>query len=469
MHYHPPIQLLTTQLLSTQKKLESLEASLSANSASEAVKSIIVLAEGLDYSLTIDLQRRFPKLHLLHCTERPDFADLVQAAINHCRQDVLTIICNSDIWLDLEHSDLDSLHKALHGNPNLVFTLTRREDHHPEKLLTVDEILPEFLSSDAWIFSGLPRPFPCKGIYLGIQDMEQLVNYTLELSGYRLANACSWLRAVHLESSTNDYNSYNRDWLQNTVMENPLLAARGLPRALTILPPGLGPLDSSETINLNQLTPPWDEFTQRWILVDLREMNYEDCRISLLYLMHLCLRQKRFLIAYVDDRTDSQVVQKLDQFHRITGRGLCIQGFAMEVLMQKSVSENIRCVSSPALIEPGLLETPTPLICLSCNEKKPIRKSWIKEFKKKQIHDELQIIEAIDSDGVALFNRPENICLVHCGEQTTSNGENRILVFGKNPVRLIRDFLSQRRLLAIIQSRLRRRPREPRSNQDIKT
>lgn len=413
MALQPRIHLFTTQLVSSQERLEGLATSILANSSETAVELIFVLAEGLNPSLGKDLEARYPKLRLLPCTERPDFSILIQAAIDHGDPDAITIICNSDIWFDLQHSDPASVLRALHGNPCLVLTLTRRQDHQPEQLLSVDGILPEFLSSDAWIFAGIPRPFPCRGIYLGIQDMERLVHRTLQMEGYILANAGSWVRGIHLESSANNYSNYNHDWLQQTTFANPLLAASGLPPARLILPPCHGAFAPTDFAAPERFTPLWDEFIQRWILVDLSQASSAECKLSVLWLLFLVVNHNRYLMAYIDDLTDPDIVQLLDRCHRLTGRSLCLRGFAMNQLLQDPPAGDLCWVSSPAVIGPELLHHHLPVICLSSKSPRPIKRSWLRYYHNpKGLLVQLQALEPIDPAGVkelALsFNRHIN-------------------------------------------------------------
>jgi hypothetical protein len=415
MDAQPSIQLLTTQLVSSQARLEGLIKTIRANSNEKNIEKIFVLAEGLDPNVKTKLESSYPKLRLLPCNERPDFSTLIQAAIDHGNPDAITIICNSDIWFDLERSDTFSLARAFEENSDLAFTLTRRQDHQPEQLLSVDGVLPEFLSSDAWIFSGLPRTFPCSGICLGIQDMERLVNATLQLEGYALANAGCWLRGMHMETSANSYKSYNHDWLQKTVLANPVLARHGLPEAKLILPPCHGHLSMWDRIDQNRFTPLWTDFTQHWILADLCQASFAESEYALLWLLFLTINQKRYLMAYVDEKTDAEIIRLLDRCHRLTGRSLCIQGYSMDTLMREPPPGDLCWVSSPDVIGPELLKHSVPIICVSCTGRRPIKPSWISHFHNSDgLRDQLQDLHPIDPEGVARLGR---IC-TECTDNT---------------------------------------------------
>jgi hypothetical protein len=431
------IQLFTTQLLTSKERLEGLEASIIVNSSEKAIAEIVILAEGLNQTDQKDLERRYPKLRMLPCNERPDFALLVQTACDYGHPDAIKVISNSDIWLDLEHSDLASLLTAFRNNSNLVFTLTRRQDDHPEQLLSVDGVIPEFLSSDAWVFGESPRPFPCHGIYLGIQDMERLVNATLEMQGYAIANACSWLRAVHLETTTNNYHDYNQAWLEKTVQANPLLLASNLPEARVVLPPCHGHLDR-EPLNYEHFTPSWGEFIHRWILVDLLQASHADSRLSLLWLLALAYNHNRFLIAYVGQETDPAIIDLLDSFHILTGRSLCIKGFSIKSLMEQNPSRDRCWASSPAVIGPEMIKSHLPLICRSCKEQNPIKLSWLNLYQKNKttLHDQLRVLKGIDPKGADILvrfsqDRPyrwlESV-LVVCSEWIYANAARYIIL-----------------------------------------
>lgn len=401
MPHQTGIQIFTTQLLTSKERLERLEASIVANSSEKAINEIIVLAEGLNQIDHKNLESCYPKLRLLPCNERPDFATLIQTVYDNGNANAIKIICNSDIWLDLRQSDLGSLLSAFQANSNLVFTLTRRHDDHPEQLLSVDGMVPEFLSSDAWIFAELPRSFPCHGIYLGTQDMERLVNATLKTQGYILANACSWLRAIHLETTSNNYHDYNRAYLQKIARVNSLLSASSIHKARVVLPLCHGQLGDMPLRDYEQFTPSWEEFVNRLILTDLSQASYADTKFSLLWLLALAYNHNRFLIAYVSPKTDHEIIDLLDRFHLLTGRSLCIKGFSMELLMEQN-SPRDRCwASSPAAIGPVMIKSNLPLICLTCNEQDPIKQSWLNYYQKNKttLGDQLQILQRIDPKG----------------------------------------------------------------------
>ena len=401
MPQHTGIQIFTTQLLTSKERLEGLEASIVANSSEKAINEIIVLAEGLNQIDQKNLESRYPKLRLLPCNERPDFAILIQTVCDHGNANTIKIICNSDIWLDLSHSDLGSLLKAFQTNPNLVFTLTRRHDDHPEQLLSVDGISPEFLSSDAWIFAESPRSFPCNGIFLGTQDMERLVNATLKMQGYTLANACGWLRAIHLETSSNNYRDYNQDWLQQIVRINPLLSASSIHKARAVLPICHGHVGNMSLQDHEQFTPLWEEFVNRLILLDLSQASHIDTRLSLLWLLALAYNHNRYLIAYVSQKTDPVIIDLFDRFHLLTGRSLCIKGFSIELLMEQNSTSDRCWASSPAVIGPVMIKSNLPLICLTCREQSPIKKSWLNFYQrnKTSLRGQLQILQGFDPEG----------------------------------------------------------------------
>lgn len=403
------ISLLTTQLLDSEERMVGLEAFITANSAEDAIKQVFVLAEKLTPDFQRQLECRHPKLRLLPCAERPDFADLVQAAIDYCDPEEITIIVNSNIWFDLQRSDFTSLLAVLQRFRGVAFTLTRRQEDDPERLLSVDGLLPEFLSSDAWIFAGLPHPFPYRGIYLGMQDMEQLVIEGLLLAGYRLANAGCWLRAIRLEASSNDYSHYNIDWLQQTILANPLLAASGIPPARVVLPPAYGEYNPKHLFCPDRFTRPWDEFRKLWILLDLRQSTYADCRVSLLWLLFLARSHDRHLIACVDEGTDLAIVQLLDRFHGLSGRSLCMRDLAIERLKEQDIPGDLCWVSSPAVIGPELLSRPLPMVCLNCCELRPIKGSWLYYLNLRSLYEQIKSMQLIDPASVAELASPDRI------------------------------------------------------------
>lgn len=409
MALQPHIQLFTTQLLNSEQQLEGLEAWIVANSSEVAIDQLFVLAEPLDPDRQRKLEEQYPKLHFCPCSQQPDFADLVQAAIEHGKSDAITIICNSDIWLDLKHSDLGSLLATLERYPSLCLSLTRRERNQPDRLISGDGVLPDFDRSDAWIFAGLPRPFSFRGIYLEVADRERLIHATLQLQGYRIANACNWLRAIQLESSANNKDVSTPDWLEQTVLANPPLSILGEPQHQLILPPCYGPLHPNTLLNFDQFTPLHQAFSHRWILIDLRQASYADCQLSLLWLLHLSRHQNRYLIACIDRETDPAIVELLDRYHHLTGRSLCIEGFGLDELIELGCPWDLCWVSSPAVIGPELLKNPLPLVCLSCREARPIKSSWLLQHTLRQLVDQLQSLQPIDPAGVSQLARPESV------------------------------------------------------------
>ena len=394
----PLIQLVTTQLLNSPERIAALEAFLEANSAEPLIRRIVVLAEQLDPALEPALQQRFSKLILCAWCERPDLNALVDAAREHGDPGAITAICNADIWFDLQHSDPTSLRRALLEQPQLAFSLTRRHDGDPERLLSVDGVLPEFASSDAWLFSGCPRPFPLAGVLLGSQDVERLVNAGLQQAGYRLANACSWVRAIHLEQSPNNYSAFNLDQLYQTTLGNPALAAAGIPPALVVLPPALGTYASGLRLHPDRFTETWEAFAQRWILVDLRGSLLAACQSAVLWLLFLVRSHQRTLIAAVDRDTDPALVELLDHFNTSTGLALCLQGVGFDRLAQQGFLGDGLWLSSPAALGPNLLiDAPArPMVLLNVEEPRPIKGSWLAHYSLNSVREQLQAMALVE-------------------------------------------------------------------------
>jgi len=411
MEARPTIQLITTQLLNSPERLRGLETFLEANSAEPLIRRIVVLAEQLDAEIAQSLQERYPRLQLVAWHERPDFQALIAAARLHGLERVITVVCNADLWLDLQHSDVVSLGSALQQHPQLAFSLTRRQDDDPQRLLSVDGVLPELASSDAWLFSGLPHPFPLKGVFLGTQDVERLVHAGLLQTGYRLANACHWLRAIHLEASVNDYQTFNLDLLYQATLANPALARVGIPPSLAVVPPGLGPYGPEAALYLDRFTQVWEAWAERWILVDLCGATAQECLSAVLWLLFLARSYDRTLIAHVDRSTDPQLLQVLDRFHAATGRALCCRGLGLERLRRQGFQREGLWLSSPAVLGPQLLlDGPhRPMVVLNCREPHPIKGSWLYHYNLSSVGEQLQAMAIADATAVVRLIDPASV------------------------------------------------------------
>jgi hypothetical protein len=405
----PQIQLLTPLPGASQKDLDRLEAWISANSSEAAIQQLFILVDSLDPDIQRELEQRYSKLRFIPSHQRPDFADLVQTAIDHGMPDRITIICDSNIWLDLQHSDLVSLLSTLERYPCLCFSLTRRQSSQPNRLFSTNGMLPDFYSSDAWIFAGLPQHFSIRGIYLEDEDRERLIHASLQLEGYRIANACNWLRGCELESSTKVVRMPKAELAVHSPPIDSPFTILGEPQCQMILPPCHGALDPKTPLSLEKLNVPGDTFSRRWILVDLRHSSHGDCQLSLLWLLFLSLNQNRCLAAYISMETDPAIVEVLDHFHQLTGRSLCIEGFGIDALMEHGVTGDVCWVSSPAVIGPELLRDPLPLVCLSCEEESPIKSSWLDQHNLRKLFDQLRSLEPIDAPGTRRLTQPESI------------------------------------------------------------
>ncbi|MEB3235261.1 MAG: hypothetical protein VKM98_07525, partial [Cyanobacteriota bacterium] len=397
------LQLVTTQLLNTPERLAGLESFLEANCAEPLISRIVVLAEQLDSSLLQPLQQRFPKLMLLPWPDRPDLKVLVEAVREHGDPEAITAVCNADVWFDLQHSDFPSLRWALQEHPQLAFSLTRRQDGDADRLLSVDGVLPELASSDGWLFAGLPRSFPLDRVVLGSQDVERLVHEGLQQAGYRLANACHWLRAIHLEQSANDYAAFNLDQLYQATLANPPLAAAGIPPALVVLPPALGAYEPERKLHPDRFTCTWEAFAAGWILVDLRGAGLDGYLSAVLWLLFLARSYQRTLIAAVDGATDPQLVDLLDGFHASTGLALCLRGVGWDQLEAQGLPRDGVWLSSPAALGPNLLleQPPRPMVVLNMQEPQPIKGSWLAHYSLSSVREQVQAMALVETTAVA--------------------------------------------------------------------
>lgn len=395
----PGLRLFTTQLLNTPERLAGLEAFIRRNAAEAAIERLVILAEQLHPQDQGRLEALSPKLLLLPWPERPEFADLVEVARRHASPEGLTVITNSDIWFDLGGSDLASLLAAFAAfGGGLAFTCTRRDDAQPDRYLTVDGLLPELASADAWIVQGVPRPFPLRRVFLGSQDLERLVNEGLVLAGYRLANACSWLRAIHLEQSANDYHQFNLNQLSAATLANPLVAASGIPECRVVLPLAHGPF-RGQPIHPERFVLRWEQVRRRWMVLDLAGASASDCTPALLWLLFLAKTHDRHLLCCVDEATDPALVELLDRFHGLTGRSLCLRGFPLEALLEQASAEaaggDLCWVASPAGIGPQLLAQPMPIFCLRAAELRPIKGSWLFHYSPASLCEQIQALNMV--------------------------------------------------------------------------
>lgn len=150
----------------------------------------------------------------------------------------------------------------------------------------------------------------------------------------------------------------------------------------------------------NRISTLWDSFIEKWIVVDLRQQNLSDCRLSLLWLLCLAQHQNRCLVGLIDSETDLSIVRTLEDFHTLNGRSLCISEWGIEQLIEQGSKRNLCWVSSPTVIGPALIKHPIPLICLSCREKIPIKHSWLTDLGESQFFEQLKNLRNLDPEGM---------------------------------------------------------------------
>ena len=249
----------------------------------------MVLAEKATRRDTEKLEKAYPGLSILPVSSRPSFTDLIEVAIKSANDGDLTIICNSDIWLKDSYKGLTEVKQILLENREYAITLTRRDDHRHDSVLSTSGILPELSSSDAWIFLGKPRRLELSAeTRLGILDVEHHINTALTAAGYKLANACHQVAAIHLERSENNYHRFDlgvhTESAPGTTLAKSLLyhtrCILPLPRAA----------EEGKQLSAIERTAPWHEFNAKYVCIELNHSSRQSLIYALNFLCHISIK-----------------------------------------------------------------------------------------------------------------------------------------------------------------------------------
>jgi len=164
--------------LSDQNRQEEIIHCLRKNISNSSIDQIIVLNEGVQYSI---LQSSKIKNVLLE--KRPLFSDFFK----YLENDSINIISNNDIIFP---PDLKKI-KYLRLRNADALSLTRYE---PNGALIRSV---EADSQDVWIFRGKPRCLQNADFYMGIPGCDSRLNFIFYEGGYRVLNPSKFIRCLH--------------------------------------------------------------------------------------------------------------------------------------------------------------------------------------------------------------------------------------------------------------------------------
>lgn len=281
--------LFTTCLANGHANVTLLEEFVGKNLKESMISGIVVLAEKATTRDAQKLEKKYPGASILPVSNRPCFTELIEISKKRAIDCELTIICNSDIWLKDSSEGLSEIKTILLKNPDYALTLTRREDHRCDSLLSTSGILPELASSDAWIFLGKPRHLPLrKEIRLGGSNIEDCLNSALIGAGYKLANACNHIAAINLKTIKKNCFANGTD----THMLRPAESTSSrslLYKSMSILPlPGSG--ECPERLNAIERTVAWDKYSTKYVCIELNYSTKESLVYSLNFLCYIILK-----------------------------------------------------------------------------------------------------------------------------------------------------------------------------------
>jgi hypothetical protein len=194
--------LYSTALFRRPLDFEEFVGTANKNLDNSCVHSYTILAE-CQFDRSILSSYHLPdRLFVQFIDHRPSFGEILDAI--NMQPHALACILNSDIQL-VSLSDVIELVNVMVDSPRpLMATVTRSDDHEHDKLISVANSLPEFLSSDCWIFNQKPEVSDIFKMRLGDMNLENQVNYLFRIQGFSVFNACGHLQAIHLDQKGSD-------------------------------------------------------------------------------------------------------------------------------------------------------------------------------------------------------------------------------------------------------------------------
>ena len=371
------ITLITTQLVKSRESLNTLELFISKNLLeSEIVSSIHVLAEEISAEEAKNLTEKYENLAVKIVRSRPSFRHLIEYALESNIHSELIAFTNADIYFCAEPSDVNILLSLTKKCPELGFTLTRRDDKNIDRLLSIDYPVPEFLSSDAWIFST--RKFKEKQInttgfestYLGMLNLENTVNTLFRTAGYQLCNSANIIKAIHLERSTNEYSDFQgNDVLKMASSSQAATINAYLSNSILPIPKNV----SLENFIPSKYVAEHIKAASRFIYCDLPS-KYNDVAMASLAALTSISQKYNLMIYFASQNNNSKEIDSvMSELSSLFPNLITINANNVKaVILSKRRQSSFVTVSHPGVINEQIIELAVPIYVLSTTAKREV-------------------------------------------------------------------------------------------------
>lgn len=370
------ITLITTQLIDSQHALDSLEIFVSKNLWESGIVSCIhVLAEGTCSKDVDYLRQKYADLSIVQVDSRPSFKEMIEYSV---RQEIKTeflAFTNADIFLCADKKSASILSDLTHKFPQLAFTLTRRDDKDINRLLSVNYPLPEFLSSDAWIFGT--KEFNKRNInlsnfstvYLGKMNLENIVNTCFTSDGFQLCNAGNIIKAIHLDKSVNDYAEFEPVDILKMVGSSSVAAVNAF--SLNSILPISGDV-SLQYFNPSEYNVEHIKTSEQYIYCDLPSEFSDNLWASLLALISISKKYKLIVYLVLERNASSELNLVVSQLSSLFPLIVSINSDKTREVIRNKLSDQFIVVSNPGVITCEIINFKAPIFVLSINQKQRV-------------------------------------------------------------------------------------------------
>ena len=370
------ITLITTQLISSKSALELLETFASKNlQESDLVSCIHILAEGISDKDADYLRQRHANLHVVKVDSRPSFKDLIEYAVRQEIKSEFLAFTNADIFWCADKKSASILSDLTHKFPQLAFTLTRRDDKDINRLLSVNYPLPEFLSSDAWIFGV--KEFKARHInlsnfstvYLGKMNLENVVNTCFSSDGFQFCNAGNIVKAIHLDKSVNDYGEFEPVDILKMVGGSSVAAVNAF-SLNSILPISVDV--SLQYFNPSEYKIEHIKTSGQYIYCDLPSEFSDNLWASLLALISISKKYKLIVYLVLESNASAELNLVVSQLSSLFPLMVSINSDKTEEVIRNKLSDQFIVVSHPGVITSEIINFKAPIFVLSSNLKQSV-------------------------------------------------------------------------------------------------
>lgn len=366
------ITLITTQLIKSRESLQSLELFISKNLLeSNIINSIHILAEGISDKEAKHLSGKYENLVIKPIQSRPSFGRLIEYVFEHeIRSDIIAFT-NADIYFSAERNDIKTLSNLTKKYSQLGFTLTRRDDNNIDRLLSVDYPVPEFLSSDAWIFST--KEFQEKqintadfeSVFLGQMNLENIINTCFRTSGFQLCNAANMIKAIHLDKSANDYSNFQgQDILTMARSSQAATVNAFMSHSILPVPQNL----SLRSFDPSKYLTSHHKASSHYIYCDLPANFSNSWWASLLALISISKKFDKVVYLAFQHQISCEIESIMGQLLPLFPNIILIHADNVQTVVKHKRTTSIIAASDPGIINKEIIALDLPIYVLNCDE-----------------------------------------------------------------------------------------------------